>query len=199
MQKVKIPLTEDILKKLKAGNEILLSGIIYTARDAAHRRLMLSLKKPPFNLENVIIYYTGPTPTKPGKIIGSCGPTTAYRMDKYTPKMLEYGVKATIGKGRRSKDVISAMKKYKAVYFATTGGAGALLSKYVKKSEVVAFPDLGCEAIFKLQVEDFPVIVINDIYGNDLYNKTVRSPRSNVRCRKQEARIKTKTSNVRGQ
>ncbi|MFH0947811.1 MAG: Fe-S-containing hydro-lyase [Elusimicrobiota bacterium] len=174
MIKIKTPLIDDVLSKLKSGDEILLSGIIFTARDAAHKLLFELLhcnRKLPFDLEGAVIYYTGPTPKKPNQIIGSCGPTSSYRMDKYTQELLEHGLKATVGKGCRSKEVVAAMKKYKAVYFAATGGVGALLSKCVKKSEIIAFPDLGCEAVYKLEVEKFPLIVVNDIYGNDLYER----------------------------
>ena len=176
MKKLRAPLTEDILKKLTAGDEVLLCGTIFTARDAAHKRLLELLrrnKKLPFDIKGSVIYYTGPTPTKPGQIIGSCGPTSSYRMDKYTPELLKRGLKAAIGKGCRSKEIVSALKKYKAVYFAATGGVGALISKCVKKSEIIAFADLGCEAVHKLEVENFPLVVINDIYGNDLYQKIV--------------------------
>ncbi len=174
--KIKTPLTEDVLKKLKAGDEVLLCGTIFTARDEAHKRLLELLrrnKKLPFDIKGAVIYYTGPTPAKPGQIIGSCGPTSSYRMDKYTPELLKRGLKATIGKGCRSKGIVAAMKKYKAVYFAATGGVGALISQCVKKSEIIAFADLGCEAVYRLEVKDFPLIVINDIYGNDLYQKIV--------------------------
>ncbi|MFH1541202.1 MAG: Fe-S-containing hydro-lyase [Elusimicrobiota bacterium] len=176
MIKIKTPLTENILEKLKIGDEILLSGTIFTARDAAHKRLselLHSNKKLPFDIKGAVIYYTGSTPAKPEQVIGSCGPTSSYRMDKYTPKLLEHGLKATIGKGSRSKEIIASMKKHKAVYFAATGGVGALISKCVKKSEIIAFPDLGCEAIHRLNIKDFPLIVANDIYGNDLYNEII--------------------------
>lgn len=174
--KIKTPLTEDVLKKLKTGDEVLLSGTIFTARDEAHKRLLELLrrnKKLPFDIKGSVIYYTGPTPAKPGQIISSCGPTSSYRMDKYTPELLKRGLKATVGKGRRSKEIVAALKKHKAVYFAATGGVGALISKCVKKSEIIAFADLGCEAVYRLIVKDFPLIVINDIYGNDLYQNTV--------------------------
>ena len=170
--KIKAPLTEDVLKKLRAGDEVLLCGTIFTARDEAHKRI-IKIKKLPFDIKGAVIYYTGPTPAKPGQIIGSCGPTSSYRMDKYTPELLKRGLKATVGKGRRSKEIVAAMKKYKAVYFAATGGVGALISKCVKKSEIIVFPDLGCEAVYRLEVKDFPLVVINDIYGNDLYQKIV--------------------------
>ena len=172
MKKITTPLTDYVLKTLKAGDEVLLSGTIYTARDAAHKRLLSCLSPVacfPFLLKGAIIYYTGPTPAKPGKAIGSCGPTSSYRMDKYLPQLLKCGLKATIGKGPRSEEAKKAMKKYKAVYFAATGGAGALLSKCVKKSKIIAYPELGCEAVRKLEVENFPLIVINDTRGADFY------------------------------
>ena len=176
MIKINTPLTEDVLKKLKAGDDVLLCGTIFTARYEAHKRLLELLrrnKRLPFDIKGAVIYYTGPTPTKPGQIIGSCGPTSSFRMDKYTPELLKRGLKVTIGKGRRSKEVVAALKKYKAVYFAATGGIGALISKCVKKSEIIAFADLGCEAVYKLDVKNFPLVVINDIYGNDLYQKII--------------------------
>jgi len=168
------PLTDADVEKLQAGDRVLLSGILLTGRDAAHRRLADLLKKGeklPVDLKGQIIYYVGPTPAKPGQTIGSAGPTTSYRMDAYTPGLLALGLKGMIGKGSRSLEVIAAMKKYKAVYFGATGGAGALLSKHIKKAEVLAYPDLGPEAIMQLEVENFPVIVINDIEGGDLYRK----------------------------
>ena len=166
------PLRDEDVERLKAGDRVLIRGIIYTGRDAAHKRLveLINEGKPfPFDMLGQVIYYVGPTPPKPGQPIGSAGPTTSYRMDPYAPLLIAKGLKGMIGKGSRGQEVIEAMKKYKAVYFAATGGAGALLSKRIKKSEVVAYGDLGAEAIRKLEVEDFPVIVVNDIYGNDLY------------------------------
>jgi len=165
-------LTDKDVEKLKIGDRVLVSGIIYTGRDAAHKRLIILLKEGkdlPFDIRGQIIYYVGPTPAKPGQAFGSAGPTTSYRMDAYSPTLMERGLKGMIGKGMRSDAVKEAMKKYKAVYFAATGGAGALLAKRVKKAEVVAYEDLGPEAIRKLEVEDLPVIVVNDIRGNDLY------------------------------
>ena len=160
------PLTSKEIKKLKAGDEILLSGLIYTARDAAHKRMV---KKLPFDLKGQTVYYTGPTPAPPGKIIGSCGPTTSYRMDSYTPTLLRLGLKGMIGKGDRSQEVIEAIKKYQAIYLIAFGGCGALYSQFVKKTELIAYPDLGCEAILKLEVIDFPLIVGIDCYGRDIY------------------------------
>lgn len=171
-KKIQTPLTKEIVKTLKAGDYVYLSGTIYSARDAAHKRLTESLErgeKLPLPLENEIIYYLGPTPARPGQVIGSAGPTTASRMDKYTPALLNLGQTGMIGKGRRSEAVIAAMKKNMAVYFAAVGGAGALLSKRIKAAEVIAYEDLGAEAIYKLEVEDFPVIVVIDCEGNNLY------------------------------
>jgi fumarate hydratase subunit beta len=170
--RLKTPLNDRDVEKLKIGDRVLVSGIIYTGRDAAHKRLIILLKEGkdlPFDIRGQIIYYVGPTPAKPGQAFGSAGPTTSYRMDAYSPTLMERGLKGMIGKGMRSDAVKEAMKKYKAVYFAATGGAGALLAKRVKKAEVVAYEDLGPEAIRKLEVEDLPVIVVNDIRGNDLY------------------------------
>jgi fumarate hydratase subunit beta len=170
--RIQTPLTDEVVEKLKIGDKVLIHGIIYTGRDAAHKRLVELVKKNeklPFDLTGQIIYYVGPTPPKPGQAIGSAGPTTSYRMDPYAPILMAKGLKGMIGKGSRGQEVIDAMKRYKAVYFAATGGAGALLSKRIKKAEVVAYEDLGSEAIRRLEVEDFPVIVVNDVRGNDLY------------------------------
>jgi len=167
------PLTENKINKLKAGDKIYLSGHLYTARDQAHKKLYELIennKELPINIENAIIYYTGPAPARPGRVIGPCGPTTSYRMDKYTPALLKMGLKAMIGKGPRSKRVVELIKENKAVYFAATGGAAALLSKRIIDSKVVAYPKLDTEAIRLLKVRDFPLVVINDIYGNDLYD-----------------------------
>ena len=170
------PLTDKDISKLKISDKIYISGTIYTARDAAHKKLgdlIKKGKKLPFSIEGQIIYYVGPTPARPGRIIGSAGPTSSYRMDPYTPALLSKGLKVTIGKGPRAEEVIKAMKRYKAVYLAATGGAGALISKYIKKCNLVAYPELGPEAIYRLEVKDFPVIVINDTQGMDLYRKAV--------------------------
>ncbi|ABS32778.1 Fe-S-containing hydro-lyase [Clostridium botulinum] len=170
--KINTPLTEDKIKSLKAGDMVLITGTIYTARDAAHKRLIDALEKGrnlPFEVKNSIIYYVGPTPAKPGMEIGAAGPTTSYRMDTYTPKLLNLGLKGMIGKGRRSKEVIESIVKNKAVYFGAIGGAAALISKSIKKSEVIAYEDLDSEAIRKLEVEDLPVTVIIDSKGNNLY------------------------------
>lgn len=162
------------IKNLQAGERILLRGVIYTARDQAHKRLAEAIKKGkqlPINLKDAIIYYCGPAKTPRGKIIGSCGPTTSSRMDEFTPILIKAGLKGMIGKGARSKEVIAAIKKYKAVYFLTYAGCGALLSKYVKKAMPVAYRNLGPEAILKLEVKDFPLIVGIDSRGNDIYKR----------------------------
>jgi fumarate hydratase subunit beta len=170
--RLKTPLRDEDVERLRIGDRVLISGVLYTGRDAAHRRLFDLIKEGkelPFDIRGQIIYYVGPTPAPPGKVFGSAGPTTSYRMDAYSPALIERGLKGMIGKGMRSDSVKEAMKKYKAVYFAATGGAGALLAKRIKRAEIIAYEDLGPEAIQRLEVEDFPVIVINDIEGNDLY------------------------------
>ena len=166
------PLSEEDVRQLKAGDVVYLSGVLYTARDAAHKRLVDLIEKGeelPFPIEGSVIYFVGPTPPKPGDPIGSAGPTTSYRMDSYSPTMLKHGSRGMIGKGKRNQAVKDACKKYGGVYFGATGGAGALLGKKIKSAEVIAYPELGPEAIRKLEVEDFPVTVINDTHGNDLY------------------------------
>ena len=171
-KKIATPLTEEITKTLRAGDSILLSGIVYTARDAAHGRLINLLdeeKDLPLNINSEIIYYVGPTPEKPGEVIGSAGPTTSYRMDSYAPRLLDLGLKGMIGKGARSEEVITAIKRNNAIYFGAIGGAGALISKCIKSSEVIAYDDLGAEAIRKLEVKDMPLVVIIDTEGNNLY------------------------------
>ncbi len=175
--KLKTPLQDSDLEKLKIGDKVLLTGVIYTGRDSAHKRLLELLeegKELPIDIKGQVIYYVGPAPAKPGQAIGPAGPTTSYRMDPYTPLLLEHGLKGMIGKGNRGKEVVEAMKKYKAVYFAAVGGAAALISRSIKKAEVVAYEDLGTEAIRRLEVEDFPVVVANDIHGNDLYEEGKR-------------------------
>lgn len=170
MKKIKTPLKN--IEKLKAGEEVLLSGTLYTARDQAHLRLIKLIeenKKLPFDIKGQVMYYVGPTPARPGAVIGSAGPTTSYRMDLLTIPLLKLGLKGMIGKGKRSKEVVDAIKKYKAVYFAALGGAAALLSQKITASEVIAFEDLGTEAIRKLEVIEFPLVVINDTIGNDYY------------------------------
>ena len=173
MRKISVPLDKKEIDNLKIGEEVLLSGTIYTARDQAHKRMAEAIKKGkrlPVDLKGQIIYYCGPTKTPKGKVIGSCGPTTSSRMDEFTPQLLKLGLKGMIGKGRRSKEVITAIKKYKAVYFLTYAGCGALLSRYVKKAKPVAYQELGPEAIYKLEVEDFPVIVGIDSEGRSIYD-----------------------------
>ncbi len=172
-KRITAPITDDsVIENLKAGDFVLISGVIYTARDAAHKRIVEALERGeelPFDLKGQIIYYAGPAPAKPGRPIGSVGPTTSYRMDPYAPKLLAVGLKGMIGKGTRSKEVIDAIVKYKGVYFGAVGGAAAYLARCVKKAEVIAYEDLGPEAVRRLVVEDFPAFVVNDIYGNDLY------------------------------
>lgn len=170
--RLRTPLTDEDVEKLNMGDKVLLTGVLYSARDAAHKRLFDLIqagKALPVDLRGQVIYYVGPAPTKPGKPIGAAGPTTSYRMDACAPKLMELGLKGMIGKGNRSPEVVEAMKKYKAVYFGATGGAGTLLARSIKKAEPVAYEDLGPEAIQRLEVEDFPVVVINDTKGNDLY------------------------------
>lgn len=179
---INVPAKADEMKELRAGDYVYLTGTIYTARDAAHKRLYETAKEGkhlPVNLENQIVYYLGPTPAREGQVIGSAGPTTSSRMDKYTPLMLSLGLKGMIGKGKRSQEVIESMKKNQAVYFAAVGGAGALLSKCIKKAEVVAYDDLGTEAVRKLQIEKLPVIVVIDSVGNNLYETAVQDYKTN--------------------
>ena len=171
---INTPIDDKIVSELKAGDYVYLTGTVYTARDAAHKRLYEALQRGediPLELQNNIIYYLGPSPAREGQVIGSAGPTTSSRMDKYTPLLLEKGLKGMIGKGKRSDEVIESMHKNHAVYFAAIGGAGALLSKCIKKSEVIAYEDLGTEAIRKLEVENLPIIVVIDDEKNNLYNK----------------------------
>ena len=168
------PLSDKMLQTLNIGDRVLISGIIYSARDAAHKRMVELLDRGeqlPIDLQGQIIYYVGPTPPKPGMAIGAAGPTTSYRMDPYAPRLIENGLKGMIGKGPRGPGVIEAIQKYKAVYFAATGGIGALISKTIKESDVVAYEDLGTEAIRRMVVENFPAVVVNDIDGNDLYTE----------------------------
>ena len=169
---ISTPITDKVIDTLKAGDFVYITGTIYTARDAAHARLFSTIQNNeliPFELANNIVYYLGPTPARPGQVIGSAGPTTSSRMDKYTPLLLEQGMKGMIGKGKRSEAVIEAMVKNHSVYFAAIGGAGALLSKCIKEAEVIAYDDLGTEAIRKLRVEKLPVIVAIDCKGNNMY------------------------------
>jgi fumarate hydratase subunit beta len=172
--KITTPLTDETVANLHAGNAVEITGVIYVGRDAAHKRLVEALdrgEKLPFDVKGQIIYYMGPSPAKPGQPIGAAGPTTSYRMDPYAPRMMAEGLIGMIGKGNRSPAVKEAIKKYRGVYLASIGGAGALLSKAIKKSETVAYEDLGAEALLRLEVVDFPVVVINDIYGGDLYEE----------------------------
>ena len=169
---ITMPMNTETARSLKAGDSVLISGVIYTARDAAHKRLCelaAQGKELPLDVKDATIYFVGPTPARPGEAIGSAGPTTSYRMDAYSPTMIEQGQTGMIGKGKRSPEVVAAMKKHGAVYFGAIGGCGALLSKCIKKAEVIAYDDLGAEAIRRLEVEDFPVIVIIDAEGNNLY------------------------------
>ena len=171
-KKIQVPLLKEDIDELRAGDYVYLTGTIYTARDAAHKRMYDSMKKGeelPIELNGNVLYYLGPSPAREGQVIGSAGPTTSSRMDKYTPDMLDAGLKGMVGKGKRSKEVIEAMKRNGAVYFAAVGGAGALLAQCIKEAEVVAYDDLGTEAIRRLHIEDLPVIVVIDKEGNNLY------------------------------
>lgn len=175
--KLTTPLTDEVVENLRIGQRVSISGKIYTGRDAAHKRLVELIeqgKELPFEPKGQLIYYVGPSPAKPGKVIGSAGPTTSYRMDPYAPKLYALGLKATVGKGRRSPEVIKAMKQYKGVYLAAIGGAAALIAKSIKEAKVIAYPDLGPEAIHELYVEDLPVIVVNDTLGGDLYEEGIK-------------------------
>ena len=172
------PLKTEELKKLRIGDRVLLNGIIYSARDAAHHRMLqlLAENKPlPCDLNGQVIYYMGPSPAKAGQALGAAGPTTSYRMDAYAPELIARGLKGMIGKGVRNQAVIDAIQKYKAVYFAAIGGAGALISKRIISAEIIAYPELGAEAIRRLKVKDFPVFVANDVYGGDLYAEGVKA------------------------
>ncbi|MGN1165526.1 MAG: Fe-S-containing hydro-lyase [Lachnospiraceae bacterium] len=175
---IKTPITEEVTKDLKSGDYVYITGTIYVARDAAHKRMIEALErgeKLPIDIKDATIYYMGPSPAREGRPIGSAGPTTATRMDKYAPTLLDLGQKAMIGKGKRSQAVIDAIIRNKAVYFAAVGGAGALLSKCIKQSEIICYEDLGAEAIRKLYVEDFPIIVVIDREGNNLYETAVKT------------------------
>lgn len=168
------PIATEVIEKLTVGTRVLISGVIYSARDAAHYRLAQALDKGnrlPFDPIGQTLYYMGPSPARPGQVIGSAGPTTSGRLDIYTPSLITAGIRAMIGKGSRSQEVKEAIKRHKAVYFATIGGAGALLAKSIKQVEVIAYEDLGAEAILRLNIEDFPAIVANDIYGGDLFEQ----------------------------
>jgi len=174
VKKVRLPLTDQTISNLKAGDNVLLSGVMYVARDAAHKRMVEALDQGnplPFDIKRQTIYFMGPSPARPGQPIGSAGPTTSGRMDSYSPRLMAEGLKVMIGKGMRSQAVKDAMKKYKAIYLAAIGGAGALISKSIKQSGVIAYEELGAEAVRRLEVENFPATVINDIYGGDLYEE----------------------------
>jgi len=171
---ITLPLSDDVLETLHTGDELLLTGLMYVGRDAAHKRMIETLEagEPlPVDLKGQVIYFMGPTPARPGKAVGSAGPTSSYRMDSYSPRLMVEGLKGMIGKGMRSGEVKEAMKRYKAVYLGAIGGAGALISGCIKKIEVVAYEDLGTEALRRIEVQDFPVTVVNDIYGGDLYQE----------------------------
>ena len=173
-RRIQLPLTRELSRTLHAGDQVLLSGTIYTSRDAGHKRMCEALARGeelPFDPTDATIYYVGPTPAKPGQVIGSAGPTTSGRMDAYAPRMMEAGARGMIGKGARLPEVVEAMKKYSGVYFGAIGGAGALLAKSIKKAELIAYEDLGAEALRKLYVEDMPVVVIIDSEGNNLYEE----------------------------
>lgn len=179
--RIKTPLTDADVERLKAGDRVLITGVLYTARDAAHKRFMELLDKGgnlPFDIKGALIYYVGPTPERPGEVIGSAGPTTSGRMDAYTPRLIELGLKGTVGKGQRGKEVLEAMKRHKAVYLAAVGGAAALIARTIKKAEVIAYDDLGAEAVRRLEVVDFPAIVANDCSGGDLFREGVERYRS---------------------
>ncbi len=174
MKKIKLPLTDDVIKELKAGDSVLITGSMITGRDAAHKRLFELIEKGeklPVNIKGEVIYYVGPAPAKPGHAVGPAGPTSSYRMDKYTPALLDRGLKGMIGKGARNQEVIDSMIKNKVVYFAAIGGAAALISRSIKKAEVLAYEDLGTEAIYRFEVEDFPAIVAIDSNGNSVLAK----------------------------
>jgi fumarate hydratase subunit beta len=171
---VKLPMSDEVLENFHAGDQLLLTGMMYVGRDAAHKRMIETLqtgKSLCVDLKGQVIYFMGPSPTRPGKTIGAAGPTSSYRMDTFSPRLIAEGLKGMIGKGMRSKEVKEAMEKYKAVYFGAIGGAGALLSSCIRKVEVVAYEDLGTEALRRIDVYDFPVTVVNDIYGGDIYEE----------------------------
>jgi len=192
---IRSPLDEETIKKLKSGDRVFITGVIYAARDAAHKRMVEALDKGerlPFDITNQTIYYMGPTPARPGQVIGSAGPTTSGRMDSYAVSLIAAGLRGMVGKGKRSQAVKDAIKKYKAVYFAAIGGAGALISKSIKKAEVIAYEDLGVEAIRRLEVENFPATVINDIYGGDLYEQGRTKYKIKLKIKNQRPKIQVK-------
>jgi len=173
-RKIRLPFTDETVKELRAGDEVLLTGVMYVGRDAAHKRLVETLERGgqlPFDLNDQTIYFMGPSPARPGKPLGASGPTSSYRMDAYSPRLIAAGLRVMIGKGMRSQAVREAIVRYKALYLGAIGGAGALISDRIKKAEVIAYDDLGAEALRRIEVEDFPVTVINDIYGRDLYEE----------------------------
>lgn len=179
-KRITAPLTDADTAKLKAGDKVLITGVLYTARDAAHKRLVELLdrgEKLPFDIKGQIIYYVGPTPPKPGQVIGSAGPTTSGRMDAYTPRLLDLGLKGMVGKGARNREVLDSIKKNRAVYMAAVGGAAALIARSIRKAEVIAYDDLGPEAVRRLEVVDFPAIVVNDAEGGDLFLQGVEKYR----------------------
>ena len=172
IKKITSPLTDEVTESLRAGDQVEITGVLYTARDAAHKRLVDLLdegKELPFDVKGAVIYYVGPSPTKPGAVVGSAGPTTSYRMDAYAERLMEVGMKGMIGKGKRAKDIVDGGVKHKCVYFAATGGAAALIAKTIKSVEIIAYEELGPEAVRKMEVENFPAVVINDTTGADLY------------------------------
>ncbi len=174
IKNITLPITKETASSLKSGDYVYLTGVMYSARDAAHKRMTEALDRGetlPIDIKDQTIYYLGPSPARPGQVIGSAGPTTSGRMDKYTPRLLDLGMTGMIGKGRRTEEVKASIQKNRAVYLAAVGGAGALLSKCIKKADVVAYEDLGAEAIYRLEVEDFPAVVVIDDKGNDLYNR----------------------------
>ena len=180
---VTVPMSRERAKTLKAGDSCLLSGTIYTARDAAHKRLCQLVaegKDLPFDIRDAVIYFVGPTPAKPGQVMGSAGPTTSYRMDAYSPTLIALGQTGMIGKGKRGDEVIEAMKAHGCVYFGAIGGCGALLSKCIQKAEVVAYPDLGPEAVYRLEIKDFPAVVVIDSFGENLYETGPKAYRYNI-------------------
>ena len=179
---IQAPLLEAEIRDLKAGDYVYITGTLYTARDAAHKRMQEALDRGeglPFDIKDQVIYYMGPPPAREGRPIGSAGPTTASRMDKYAPRLLDLGLKGMVGKGKRTKEVLDAVIRNGGIYFAAVGGAGALLSKRIRKAEVIAYEDLGTEAVRKLEVENFPVIVVADRFGNNLYETAVQTYRKN--------------------
>ena len=182
-KQIQAPLLEEEIRDLRAGDYVYITGTLYTARDAAHKRMQEALDRGedlPFDIRGQVIYYMGPSPAREGRPIGSAGPTTASRMDKYAPRLLDLGLKAMVGKGKRTREILDAVVRNKAVYFAAVGGAGALLSKRILKAEVIAYEDLGTEAIRKLSVENFPVIVVADRFGNNLYETAIGEYRTEV-------------------